>query len=154
MSRSEAAIFTNMCMIERDDGRVLVQDRRDPNWTGLTFPGGHVELGESFHDSVIREVREESGLLIRNPILCGVKHFQTKQNERYLVLCYHCRDFNGELAPSNEGDVYWMEIESLKVATLTPDFLEMLELFLKPNISEFFYTKDPDNTENWCINLY
>ena len=56
MSRSEAAIFTNMCMISDGNGNVLVQDRRDPDWPGITFPGGHVEPGEAFADSVIREV--------------------------------------------------------------------------------------------------
>ena len=45
MSRSEAAIFTNMCMISDGNGNVLVQDRRDPDWPGITFPGGHVEPG-------------------------------------------------------------------------------------------------------------
>ena len=43
MSRSEPAIFTNMCMICDGHGNVLVQDRRNPDWPGVTFPGGHVE---------------------------------------------------------------------------------------------------------------
>lgn len=42
MSKSDKAIFTNMCMIYDDNGRVLVQDRLNPNWPGITFPGGHV----------------------------------------------------------------------------------------------------------------
>lgn len=40
---------------------------------GLTFPGGHIEKGESFVDSVIREVYEETGLTIENPRICGTK---------------------------------------------------------------------------------
>ena len=40
----EKVIITNMCML-RDGTRVLVQDRIDPDWPGLTFPGGHVEQG-------------------------------------------------------------------------------------------------------------
>lgn len=40
MSRAEAAIFTNMCMIENERGEILVQDRKNPNWPGITFPGG------------------------------------------------------------------------------------------------------------------
>ena len=59
----EKVIITNMCML-RDGTRVLVQDRIDPDWPGLTFPGGHVEQGESLTDAVIREVYEETGLTI------------------------------------------------------------------------------------------
>ena len=65
MARREEVIFTNMCMVY-DGERVLVQDRRDPRWQGITFPGGHVEYGESFTDAVIREVYEETGLTIRS----------------------------------------------------------------------------------------
>ena len=54
MSRSESAIFTNMCMICDGRGNILVQDRRNPDWPGVTFPGGHVDPGEAFTDSVVR----------------------------------------------------------------------------------------------------
>ncbi len=77
MSRSEQAILTNMCMVHDDAGNILVQDRKNPDWPGLTFPGGHVEPGESFVESVIQEVWEETGLTIENPILCGIKQFHT-----------------------------------------------------------------------------
>jgi 8-oxo-dGTP diphosphatase len=42
------------------------------NWPGVAFPGGHVEKGESFTDTVIREVQEETGLTISSPRLCGI----------------------------------------------------------------------------------
>ena len=85
MSRSEPAIFTNLCMVSDGNGNVLVQDRRNPDWPGVTFPGGHVEPGESFVEAVIREVWEETGLTIENPRLCGVKQFQTENGARYVV---------------------------------------------------------------------
>ena len=78
MANAEPAIFTNMCMICDGHGNILVQDRRNPDWPGITFPGGHVEPGESFAASVIREVFEETGLTIENPVLCGVKQFQNR----------------------------------------------------------------------------
>ena len=79
MARSEQAIFTNLCMVYDDAGNILVEDRLDPDWPGLCFPGGHVEPGESFVESVIREVWEETGLTIEKPTLCGTKQFQTKK---------------------------------------------------------------------------
>lgn len=65
MSRTEPVTLTNMCMIKNKD-KILVLDRNDPVWPGLTFPGGHVEKHESFHDSVIREVKEETKLALRS----------------------------------------------------------------------------------------
>lgn len=62
--RAEVVTLTNMCMIYDDKGNVLVQDKVDETWGGLTFPGGHIEKGESFVDSVIREVYGETGLTI------------------------------------------------------------------------------------------
>lgn len=44
MKRTETVSFTNMCMICNKDN-VLVQNRNDPEWPGITFPGGHVEKG-------------------------------------------------------------------------------------------------------------
>ena len=46
MAQRETVVLTNMCMIYDHEGNVLVQDRLDPNWPGVTFPGGHVEAGE------------------------------------------------------------------------------------------------------------
>lgn len=60
MSRKEKTIFTNMCMVYDDNGNVLVQNRMNPDWPGITFPGGHVDAGESFTDAVIREVFEDA----------------------------------------------------------------------------------------------
>ena len=106
MSRSEKAIFTNMCMIYDDKGNVLVQDRLNPDWPGITFPGGHINKEESFHNSVVREIREETGLEILNPILCGIKQFQTDEDQRYVVLFYKTNKFNGTIKSSKEGKVF------------------------------------------------
>ena len=43
MGRSESAVFTNMCMIYDNNGNILVINRKNPDWPGVTFPGGHVE---------------------------------------------------------------------------------------------------------------
>ena len=65
---TERCELTNLCMITDAENRILVQDRTDPSWPGICFPGGHVEPGESFVASVIREVQEETGLTITIPL--------------------------------------------------------------------------------------
>ena len=150
MSRSEPAIFTNMCMISDQNGNILVQDRRNPDWPGITFPGGHVEPEESFTASVIREVFEETGLTVENPTLCGVKQFQTRKNERYVVLLYKADRFHGELKSSDEGEVFWIPRQKLPDYPLVPDFMDMVRVFETDDLSEFYYTSE---NESWAIHL-
>ena len=142
MSRAEKAIFTNMCMIYDHAGNILVQDRKAPDWPGLCFPGGHVEPGESFVESVIREVWEETGLTIENPILCGTKQFQTDDGARYVVLFYKTNRFSGELKSSDEGEVFWIPRETLPEYTLSVDFPDMVHIMEDDNLSEFYYYKE------------
>lgn len=142
MARSEAAIFTNMCMVYDHDGNILIQDRKKQDWPGLCFPGGHVEPGESFVESVIREVYEETGLTIENPILCGTKQFQTEKNERYVVLFYKTDRFSGELKSSNEGEVFWIPRDALTDYPLSVDFEEMVSIFELETLSEFYYYQE------------
>ena len=144
MARSEQAIFTNLCMVYDDAGNILVEDRLDPSWPGLCFPGGHVEPGESFVESVIREVREETGLTIENPRLCGTKQFQTDRGERYVVFFYKTNQFSGELHSSNEGKVFWIPRKDLNKYTLVDDFLDMVKVFESDTLSEFMYYIEND----------
>ena len=150
MARSEQAIFTNLCMVYDDAGNILVEDRLDPSWPGLCFPGGHIEPGESFVESVIREVREETGLTIETPILCGTKQFQTEKGERYVVFFYKTNRFSGALKSSDEGKVFWIPRNTLDQYTLCSDFLDMVKVFESDNLSEFYYY-----TENgdWKLKL-
>ena len=139
MARSEKAIFTNLCMVCDDAGNILVQDRKDPDFPGICFPGGHVEPGESFVEAVIREVWEETGLTIADPKLCGTKQFQTKNGERYVVFFYKTDHFSGELRSSDEGEVFWIPRDQLRQYTLCLDFDAMLTVFESDTLSEFYY---------------
>ena len=147
MSRSEPAVFTNMCMVCDGNGNLLMQDRLDPSWPGLCFPGGHVEPGESFVESVIREVWEETGLTIETPVLCGVKQFQTHQKERYVVFFYKTDRFSGKLKSSDEGSVFWVPRNALHQYALAEDFMEMLRIFESDNLSEFCYYEENGHWE-------
>lgn len=143
MDRSEKTVLTNMCMIYDDDGNVLVQDRRDSDWGGITFPGGHVEKGESFTDAVIREVYEETGLTIETPQICGIKQWPEDDGSRYIVLFYKTSHFAGELKSSEEGEVYWTKLSQLKDLPLARGMELMLRVFLEDEVSEYYiYEED------------
>lgn len=133
--RTEPVTLTNMCMIKKQD-QILVLDRNDPVWPGLTFPGGHVEDHEAFHDSVVREIKEETGLTIENPKLIGIKQFYDHNNERYLVLFYIATKFSGQVKSSNEGKLVWMTKEELMNHKLAYNFDHDLPVFFDSEISE------------------
>lgn len=149
MREKETVTFTNMCMVV-DGDRVLVQDRVSPDWPGITFPGGHVEPGESFADAVIREVREETGLTIARPALVGIKDWMD-ENGRYVVLLYRAEAFSGELRSSDEGQVFWLALDELPRQKLALDMVDMLKVFTDPGLSEFFYEKNDDG--DWMYTL-
>lgn len=142
MSRSEPAIFTNLCMVSDGNGNILVQDRKNPDWPGVTFPGGHVEPEEPFTASVIREVWEETGLTIENPVLCGVKQFKTEAGERYVVFLYKAERFHGTLRSSDEGQVFWVPRDRLSEYPTVPDFADLIRVFESDRLSEFYYIKE------------
>ena len=112
MSRAEKSIITALCMIY-DEGKILLQDRMDDDWKGLTFPGGHIEKGESFVDGITREILEETGLVVTNLHICGVKQFQTDNDERYIVMLFKTCNFSGKLTSSDEGEMHWIERDDL-----------------------------------------
>ena len=151
MSRSEMAEFTNLCMVSDGNGNILVQDRKNPDWPGITFPGGHVEPGESFTDSGIREVFEETGLTIENPVLCGVKQFQSDEGARYVVFLYRADRWHGELESSSEGEMFWIPRQKLSEYLTVPDFEDLVRVFESPDLSEFYYTKE---NGGWKMKLF
>lgn len=147
----EQAIFTNMCMIYDPSGNILVLDRKKADWPGICFPGGHVEPDESFVSSVIREVREETGLTIEYPQLCGIKQFQTDQNVRYVVLLYKANRFSGAIRSSSEGEVFWIPREELSHYPLAHNFQELVQVMDSDTLSEFYYYKEQDGA--WGLKL-
>lgn len=143
MPRRETVTLTNMCMIYDGQGNILVQDRLDPDWPGVTFPGGHVEPGESFTRAVIREVREETGLTIEKPQLCGLKQFWEDDGTRYIVILYKTDRFSGELHSSHEGKVFWIRRSELENYALPAGFDQMIRLFEDDRVMEqYVYQED------------
>lgn len=142
MKRTETAELTVLCLIRRDDC-YLLQDRIKKDWKGFTLPGGHVEVGESIVAAVVREMKEETGLTVENPKLCGVKQFpidgDTYENGRYLVFLFVADRFSGEVISSEEGAMHWVRKEDLSRVNLVSDFKELLDVMLDENLSEFQY---------------
>ncbi len=83
-------------------------------------------------------MKEETGLTILNPKLCGVKQFPLV-NGRYIVFLFHATDFYGKVISSNEGKMHWVNQENLSKMNLVKDFFELLQVILDDNLNEFQY---------------
>lgn len=135
----------NICMIvDENTNRVLVQNRcKDgQSWQGVAFPGGHVERGEGFGESVVREVYEETGLTVSGLKLLGIVHWEHEiTGDRSIIACYKATGFSGELkVESDEGRNEWIPIGDLHEKNLAPWLDEQLRVFEEEEISEAFYS--------------
>lgn len=143
MSRTENVELTVVCLLE-DGDKILLQDRVKTDWHGYALPGGHVEKNESFLDAVKREMKEETGLEIRNPRLVGLKQFPI-DNGRYLVVLFKATEWSGEPTSSEEGKMEWVEYARLPELDTVADLEEMLRMMNSPDLTELRYVPNGDN---------
>ena len=139
MNRKQEVELTNMCLIY-DENRILVEEKKETKYAGgLVFPGGHIEPGESLLQSVIRELKEATGLDIYGPQPCGFKDWIQDDGTRYIVLLYKTNKFSGTLKSSEEGKVFWLNRKDIDGANLIWNMRELLEIFETDQYSEFFF---------------
>lgn len=92
-----------------DGGRVLAIRRRDNNkWEP---PGGTLEPGETIQEGLIREVQEETGLSVRNPVLTGV---YKNMSRNIVALVFRC-DYSGLPASSTHeaAEITWLTTDDI-----------------------------------------
>jgi 8-oxo-dGTP diphosphatase len=90
-------------VITDDRGQALLIQRRDNHrWEP---PGGVLELGETIHDGLRREVREETGLVVEPIALTGV---YKNMNRAIIALVFRCNTTGGQLSTTDETEaVRW-----------------------------------------------
>ena len=134
----ETVELMNMCMIrDPESGKVLVMDKRQ-GYRGRTFPGGHLEPGEAVLPSVVREIREETGLTVEKLRLCGVKDWMEKTH-RCLLFLFATEHFSGALVPDGEeGPLSWITLEELRSSAMAEGFEQTLRVFLEEGLCELY----------------
>ncbi len=97
------------------EGRVLLVRRGSEPLKGhWSLPGGMLELGESLEAGVVREIREETGLVVEVVLLIELLDRIHRDGDRvryhYVIADYLCRVVGGELKAASDADaVRWVE---------------------------------------------
>lgn len=115
--------LTIMCMVYKDDGSFLVENRLKKDWPGLTFPGGHVEDDELIEDAVIREMKEETGLELSEIEPRGyIEWNEFGDNVRHLAMLFRTKKYKGTLKSSKEGEIFFIKEKDIGKYLLSNDF--------------------------------
>ncbi len=120
---------TAAAVIAVKGGKILVADRMDGS--GICGPGGHIEAGEQFEATAVREAMEEFSIRPASLIPMG---YIKEDGGRYCdTMIYLCRDFSGE--PRADGmevsNARWEAMDELSGQNLFPPFEKSLELLLQ-----------------------
>jgi 8-oxo-dGTP diphosphatase len=116
--------LATLCYVQRGSQTLMLHrvtkagDVHKGKWNGL---GGKFLPGESPEDCVIREVKEECGLRIKNPSLRGVIMFpEFTPGIDWMVFVYTASRFAGKVRPSNEGILQWIPTKNIPTLPLWP----------------------------------
>ncbi len=106
-----------LCYLEQEDKYLMLyrnKKKNDPNagkWIGV---GGKLEQGETPEQCLVREVMEETGLVLNSFEKRGVVGFVSDQWEDEVMHLYTSRDFSGHVDfDCDEGDLKWIEIKKI-----------------------------------------
>ncbi|MCX7746155.1 MAG: 8-oxo-dGTP diphosphatase [Clostridia bacterium] len=109
--------LATLCYIGKGDQTLMMlrnkkeNDVHEGKWNGL---GGKMEKGETPEECVIREVKEESGLIIKHPVLNGILTFpEFSHGEDWMAFVFTAREFEGELSACKEGELHWIDNDDI-----------------------------------------
>ncbi|AMR02186.1 8-oxo-dGTP diphosphatase [Bacillus thuringiensis] len=133
----EHRIYT-MCMIQRNNEVLLIKRPSHRGFPGYIAPGGKVDFPESIVQAAIREVKEETGLLVSNLTFKGLDEYvNPKVNVRYMVFNYWTDSFEGELLLNPpEGELLWIPIDTALHLPMQDWFKERFPLFFETGTFE------------------
>lgn len=129
--------LTTLCYIEKNEKYLMLHrvlkknDINKDKWIGV---GGHFEKGESPEDCLLREVKEETGLILTAYQFRGIITFvfssQGKETDTEYMCLYTADEYEGELISCSEGNLEWInkkDIFSLNLWEGDKLFFRLLE---------------------------
>ncbi len=135
-------------ILEKDGKIVLGMRPPDPDKADSAFrsagewclPGGKLDFGETLEDGAIREVKEETGIIIKNPEVISI-HNCKNEHAHFLTAGMIAREWEGEakvMEPDEIVEWRWFDMNELPFPRYFPSF-EVIENYMQKK----FYIKRP-----------
>lgn len=127
-------------------------DVHEGKWNGL---GGKFENGETPEECVIREVKEESGLLLENPKLHGFITFPMFDGIKdWYVFVFTADKFTGTLIDSQEGKLEWIPNNKLLELNLWEGDRTFIPWLLDDKFFSAKFDYENGSLKNYSVNFY
>ena len=147
-----------LCYLKKDSKTLMIHRVKRENdfhrdkYNGL---GGKFEPGETPEECAVREVKEESGFIIKNPVLKGIITFPNFDGiDDWYVFIFVIKEFEGKMIDSPEGYLEWVEDEELLDLPLWEGDKIFIPWF---NQDKFFSAKfvyENKKLKNWNVVFY
>jgi 8-oxo-dGTP diphosphatase len=116
-------VLVAACALIDADGRVLIAQRPPgKSMAGLwEFPGGKVEAGERPEESLIRELKEELGIVVKEECLAPLTFASHRYSDFHLLMpLYVCRRWEGLVAAQEGQELKWVRPTALRDYPMPP----------------------------------
>lgn len=106
-------------IIQNEKKEILIGKRKGSHSPYFSIPGGHLEIGETFEQAAVKEVLEETGLLIRNPkVIAITNNLRTYRDEKkhYVSINLFANEFEGKCEvkePDKCEEWFWCKVEEI-----------------------------------------
>jgi 8-oxo-dGTP diphosphatase len=120
---SVKVVLVAACALVDADGRVLIAQRPEgKSMAGLwEFPGGKVDPGERPEDALIRELKEELGIVVKEACLAPLTFASHTYEDFHLLMpLYVCRRWEGTVTPHEGQTLAWVRPNRLRDYPMPP----------------------------------
>ncbi|MBI3676136.1 MAG: 8-oxo-dGTP diphosphatase MutT [Proteobacteria bacterium] len=126
-------ILVAACALIDPDGRVLIAQRpADKSMAGLwEFPGGKVETGERPEEALIRELREELSIAVKEACLAPFTFASHSYMDFHLLMpLYVCRKWDGIVVATEHQALKWVKPRDLRSYPMPPADLPLIAMLV------------------------
>ena len=142
-----------LCYLLEDDEVLLIEKKRGLGEGLYVGPGGKLEDGETPRECVVREVEEEVGLVVADPVKVGEFEFVFGDDPVTFVHVFRATEFEGTPRETPEADPEWFAIDDAPYDQMWEDDRYWLPLLFDGErfAGRFVFDEDGDELLEWDV---